>query len=291
MKDYIALTRPLQWAKNIFVFAPIFFSNHLFDIKALIPALYAFFAFCFVSSAIYCLNDIIDVEADRKHPEKCHRPIASGKVSLRCAWILFFLCCIVSFLIMCLSQELNGNVIGIIGLYLVLNIAYCFYLKQKAVLDVSIISVGFVLRVLAGSFATGIEASAWLILMTFLLALFLALTKRRNDFHIFVEKGIKPRKSITGYNAQFIDLSIVIAASVTMVCYIMYTMDDSVTSRFDTKYLYLTSFFVLAGLLRYLQNMLVYERSGNPSDLFIHDHFIHLCVIGWLVVFFFIIYM
>ena len=172
-----------------------------------------------------------------------------------------------------------------------MNFAYCLRLKQFAIIDVAIIAIGFVLRVLAGGFATDTWVSHWLVLMTFLLTLLLALTKRYDDFIIFEQTGSKPRISITGYNKAFIHEATAIVAAITMVCYIMYTMSEEVITRMGTRYLYLTSGWVLAGILRYLQNMIVYNQSGSPTRSLIKDHFIHLCVIGWIVSFFIIIYL
>jgi 4-hydroxybenzoate polyprenyltransferase len=172
-----------------------------------------------------------------------------------------------------------------------MNIAYCVRLKQYAILDVAIIAVGFVIRVLIGGFTTDLFVSGWLALMTFLLALFLAFAKRKDDYRIYELTGTMPRKSIAGYNAQFIDLSVTIVGTITMVCYIIYTMNEGVMDRFGSSYVYLTNFWVLAGLLRYLQNMLVYQRSGSPTKVLVKDRFIQVCIAGWIASFFAIIYL
>ena len=287
MTGIIRLLRPLQWIKNVFVLAPLFFSNNLLNWELLCPTLLVFVAFCLVSSSIYCFNDIYDVEADRKHPRKCNRPIASGAVSVRTGYITMVVCLLASLLLTILHSPLTTLTIA--G-YWLMNIAYCVKLKQYAIIDVFLIAMGFVLRVLIGGWAAGIFVSEWLVLMTFLLALFLAFAKRKDDYRIFEQTGIMPRKSIVGYNAQFIDLSVTIVATITMVCYIMYTMSDSVIERMGSHYLYLTSIWVLAGLLRHLQNMLVYQRSGSPTKALVKDHFIQLCIVGWIASFVFIIY-
>ena len=292
MIKYLKLIRTNQWIKNIFVFAPLFFSNNLFNINQLVATLLTFLSFCFISSSIYCLNDLHDIEADRLHPKKCKRPIASGAVSVRNGYIIMMLCALSSFGILAFvnSPELTKLCIIIAG-YWLMNIAYSLKLKHYAIIDVTIIAIGFVLRVLAGGFATDTWVSHWLVLMTFLLALFLAFTKRYDDFSIFEQTGAKPRVSITGYNKIFINEATAIVAAITMVCYIMYTMSEEVISRMGTRYVYLTSGWVLAGLLRYLQNMIVYNQSGSPTKSLIRDHFIHICVVGWLVSFFVIIYL
>ena len=171
-----------------------------------------------------------------------------------------------------------------------MNILYCVKLKQIAILDVSIIAIGFVMRVLAGGLAVDIWVSHWLVMMTFLVTLFLALSKRNDDYRIFEQTGIKPRVSITGYNKTFINEATAIVGAVTLVCYIMYTMSPEVIERMGTRYVYLTSGWVLAGLLRYLQNMIVFGLSGSPTKSLVKDHFVQFCILGWLASFFAIIY-
>ena len=292
MKHYIQLLRPLQWIKNAFVFAPVFFSTNLLKPKFFWPTLVVFASFCLISSAIYCFNDLRDVEADRLHPKKCKRPIASRAVSIRGGYIMMLLCTIGALLLIPLAQSPNTPYLYIIiGGYWLMNIAYCIRLKQIAILDVTIIAIGFVMRVLAGGAATDIWISHWLVLMTFLVTLFLAFTKRNDDYRLYEQTGQKPRVSITGYNKTFINEATAIIASITMVCYIMYTISPEVIARMGTRYVYLTSGWVLAGLLRYLQNMIVYGLSGSPTKSLVKDHFIQFCIIGWLASFFAIIYL
>lgn len=292
MYDIIRLLRPLQWFKNVFVLAPLFFSNNLLKGDLLCPTLIAFVAFCLVSSSIYCFNDIFDVESDRQHPRKSHRPIASGAVSVRTGYVLMLVCLIAGIALLNFRfSSSNLQISAILVGYWLMNIAYCVKLKQYAIIDVFLISAGFVLRVLIGGLAADIFVSEWLVLMTFLLALFLAFAKRKDDYRIFEQTGVMPRKSIVGYNAQFIDLSVTIVATITIVCYIIYTMSDNVVKRMGSRYLYLTSIWVIAGLLRHLQNMLVYQRSGSPTKALVKDHFIQLCIIGWIASFVAIIYL
>ena len=292
MKHYIQLLRPLQWIKNAFVFAPVFFSTNLLKKEFFWPTLVMFASFCLISSAIYCFNDLRDVEADRLHPKKCKRPIASGNVSIKGGYVMMILCTIGALLLIPLAQSPNTPYLYIIiGGYWLMNIAYCIRLKQIAILDVTIIAIGFVMRVLAGGAASNIWISHWLVLMTFLVTLFLAFTKRNDDYRLYEQTGQKPRVSITGYNKTFINEATAIIASITMVCYIMYTMSPEVIARMSTRYVYLTSGWVLAGLLRYLQNMIVYGLSGSPTKSLVKDHFIQLCIIGWVASFFAIIYL
>jgi len=286
------LLRPLQWLKNGFVFAPIFFSNNLLKWDLLWPTLVVFASFCLISSSIYCFNDLRDVEADRQHPKKCKRPIASGKVSVKGGYAMMVLSMVGAYMLLPFSNSVNIPYLYIIlAAYWLMNIAYCIKLKQYAILDVAIIAVGFVIRVLIGGVASNIWISHWLVMMTFLIALFLAFTKRNDDYRIYEQTGIKPRVSITGYNKTFINEATAIIASVTLVCYIMYTMSEEVIARMGTRYVYLTSGWVLAGMLRYLQNMIVYGLSGSPTKSLVKDHFIQFCILGWLASFFVIIYL
>ena len=289
---YIQLIRPLQWFKNVFVFAPIFFSTNLLKPEFFWPTLVVFTSFCLISSSIYCFNDLKDVEADRQHPKKCHRPIASGKVSVIGGYAMMILCAIGALAVLPLAQSQNTPYLyAIIIGYWLMNIGYCLKLKQFAILDVSIIAIGFVMRVLVGGIATDIYISHWLVMMTFLLATFLALTKRYDDYRIFEQSGTKPRISITGYNNTFINEATAIIVSVILVCYIMYSMSPEVIERFNNKYVYLTSGWVFLGVLRYLQNMIVFNRSSSPTKLLVNDHFIQFCILGWIASFFVIIYL
>lgn len=292
IRNIVLLLRPHQWLKNGFVFLPLFFSGQLFDTDALSATLLAFVAFCFVAAGVYCINDIVDVEADRRHPKKCRRPIASGAVSTAAGWALAAICLAASFATSFFIGEGSNKVAIAIGVYFVMNIAYCLKLKQIAIVDVFIISVGFVLRIFVGGFATGIYISHWIVLMTFLLALFLALAKRRDDVAIYEQTGVLPRKNVASYNLEFMNQAIGFVAAITMVCYIMYTVSSEVVARFQGggNYLYLTSIFVLAGIIRYLQITIVNVRSGSPTKVLIHDRFLQVCLAGWVVAFLIIIY-
>lgn len=289
---YIHLLRPLQWLKNGFVFAPIFFSSNLLKWDLFWPTLIVFMAFCLISSAIYCFNDLRDVEADRLHPKKRLRPIASGAVSIKSGYVMMIVCTIGAFALLPFAQSINTPYLYLIlATYWVMNMAYCLWLKQYALIDVTIIAIGFVMRVLIGGLTTDIWISHWLVLMTFLVTLFLAFTKRNDDYRIYEQTGLKPRVSITGYNKTFINEATAIIASMTLVCYIMYTMSEEVIARMGTRYVYLTSGWVLAGMLRYLQNMIVFGLSGSPTKSLVKDHFIQFCIVGWIASFFVIIYL
>ena len=174
--------------------------------------------------------------------------------------------------------------------YVLLNVAYCIWLKQFAIVDVCIIATGFVLRLLAGGFATDVVLSKWIVLMTFLLTLFLSFAKRRDDVIRMNETGEPPRKNTVRYNLTFINQAVTITATVTLVCYIMYTVSPDVGERVHTPYLYLTTVFVILGLLRYLQITVVDEKSGEPTKVMLRDRFMQAAVLLWALSFFVIIY-
>lgn len=294
MKNLFKLIRPHQWLKNVFCFLPLFFDGKAFEAVYLIPAIFAFVAFSLAASGIYCFNDIYDVEADRKHPNKCKRPIASGAITVQIGYIIMACCFALSILFTIIAPYHNNAlfmVLTIITFYIILNIAYCTLLKRKPIVDVFTISMGFVLRILVGGFATGIWMSHWIILMTFLLALFLAFAKRRDDVVIYEETGVKARPNVNRYNVAFMNQAIGIVASITMVCYIMYTVSPEVIERFGSPYLYATSVFVLAGIIRYLQVTIVDVKSGSPTMVLLKDRFIQACIVGWIIVFAILLYL
>lgn len=291
MKSFLLLLRPHQWAKNLFIFLPLFFDRHLADMEYLLPCIIAFFSYSFAASGIYCFNDIWDAEADRQHPKKCKRPIANGRISKGVGYAIAVGCVIISLILALI--KIGGDdyyLFAIICLYLLMNVAYCIKLKQIALVDVFVIAVGFVLRILAGGVTTNIWISQWIVLMTFLLALFLAFAKRRDDVVIYEDTGVKARRNVNRYNVQFMNQAISIVASITMVCYIMYTVSDEVVERMHTSYLYVTSIFVLAGIMRYLQLTIVDVKSGSPTKVLMTDRFIQCCVLGWVAAFFLILY-
>ena len=291
IKNTLRLIRPKQWIKNFFVFIPMFFAGELFDMHSLWMCAVTFMAFCFVASSIYCYNDIIDADADRRHPVKCHRPVASGAVSVRMAYTLMTLMvALAAGTALMLPPEVMPNVLAVVLFYYLLNLSYCSKLKQYAIVDVCIVAFGFVLRILAGGFATEVTPSNWLVIMTFLLTLFMSFAKRRDDVLRMNETGEAPRKNTVRYNLTFINQAITITASVTLVCYIMYTVSPEVTERFDTPYLYLTFVLVLLGLLRYIQIAVVDKKSGDPTKVILNDHFSQMIVVAWLLSFLLMIY-
>ena len=290
MKKTLLLIRPQQWIKNGFVLIPMFFGGRLLNADDAIASVVTFFAFSFVASAIYCFNDIIDVEADRRHPVKCHRPIASGAVSVPTAYALMVILTLLSALLLFFLPQRAGETAGIVAFYFLLNMAYCLWLKRHAIIDVCTVAFGFVLRILAGGMACDVAVSNWLVLMTFLLALFLSFAKRRDDVLRMNETGEPPRRNTIRYNLTFVNQAITVTGTVTLVCYIMYTVSPEVVSRFHAPYLYLTSIFVLVGLLRYMQLTVVDEVSGDPTKILLRDRFTQAIVVAWIMSFLLIIY-
>lgn len=292
MNNILKLIRPHQWLKNVFVLMPMFFGGSLLDPEDIRASVLTFLAYSFVASSVYCFNDINDVEADRRHPVKCKRPLASGAVSMGTAWMLMALMFVLAALMTALLGD-RGHILkvgGVLLFYYILNICYCAKLKQYAIVDVCIVAFGFVLRVLAGGFATDITLSKWLVLMTFLLTLFLSFAKRRDDVLRMNETGEPPRKNTIRYNLTFINQAITITASVTLVCYIMYTVSPEVVARLGSDLLYLTSVFVLLGLLRYMQITVVDKKSGDPTKIMLRDRFTQLVVVLWALTFLILIY-
>lgn len=290
MKKTLLLIRPQQWIKNGFVLIPMFFGGRLLNADDAIASVVTFFAFSFAASAIYCFNDIVDVDADRRHPVKCHRPIASGAVSVPTAYALMAVLVLLSALLLFFLPQRAGETAGIVAFYFLLNMAYCLWLKRHAIIDVCTVAFGFVLRILAGGMACNVAVSNWLVLMTFLLALFLSFAKRRDDVLRMNETGEPPRRNTIRYNITFVNQAITITGTVTLVCYIMYTVSPEVVSRFHAPYLYLTSIFVLVGLLRYMQLTVVDEVSGDPTKILLRDRFTQAIVVAWIMAFLLIIY-
>lgn len=290
MKNLIRLIRPHQWVKNLVVLLPVFFGGALLHIESVYAGLVTALCFSFAASSIYCLNDIVDVDDDRRHPVKCHRPMASGAISIAQGYILMFSMFVLSMLSTFLLYQSQLETASVILFYWLLNIAYCLKLKQYAIIDVCVVSFGFVLRILAGGYATSIHLSKWIVLMTFLLMLFLSFAKRRDDVVRMNETGHAPRQNTIRYNLTFINQAITITSSVTLVCYIMYTVSPETIHNFHTDYLYLTSVFVLVGLLRYIQIAVVDKRSGDPTKVMLHDRFMQFVVLAFGLAFLFIIY-
>ena len=276
-----------QYVKNLFIFLPLFFALKITDFYLLFNAVVAFFAFSLLASAVYIFNDLRDVEEDRLHPRKKHRPLASGAISKLSAMLIMAILLVAGFAVM---VALSPSAAAISALYVMTNVAYSVFLKRLAIVDISIIAIGFILRLFIGSVVTSIHLSGWIVIMTFLLALFMALAKRRDDLLIYLNTEKKVRKVIDGYNIQFLDTAMAIMAAVVIVAYTSYTLSPEVTARVDNEYLYLTSFFVILGIMRYLKLIFVMENSGSPTRILLKDGLIQLTLLGWIIVFIYMLY-
>ena len=283
----IKLMRPHQYIKNLFIFLPLFFAMKITNVGLLTNAAIAFIAFSLTASAVYALNDYCDIEEDRQHPKKKSRPLASGEINKPQAILIMVVMAVTGFSLMAMFSL---SAVDILAAYVVMNIAYSLCLKHIAILDVTIIAIGFILRLFIGSTVTGIPLSMWIVVMTFLLTLFMALAKRRDDVLIFKKTGKKMRKVIDGYSLQFLDMSMAIMASVVIVAYTIYTTSPEVVSRVHSEHFYLTALFVILGVLRYLQVAFVFKDSDSPTKIVLKDRFMQLVLLGWVITFAWILY-
>jgi len=290
MKYYIKLLRPKDWAKNLFLFIPSFFAGNFFISREILLLIGGFVTFCCFASSIYIINDYRDIEDDKKHPEKCKRPLASGMVKKNAAIIICILLIVVGALLG-YSVDHSFKFLFVIGIYFFMNLAYSFGLKNISILDILILASGFVLRVKGGAIITNTDTSHWLIIMTFLLALFMSIAKRRDDILLKISTGTDMRKSVKGYNLDFLNTMIGLFSAIIIVAYIMYTVDAETYQRLQAYRLYYTSLFVVAGIMRYLQITFVQQKSGSPTEILYKDRFIQLTIVLWVASFYVILYL
>lgn len=276
----LELLRIKHYIKNLFIFAPFFFSFS-FDMEEFFIVLLIFILFSSLASSIYIFNDIMDIKEDKNHPIKKLRALASGRVSIKNAKVLFILLALISFIG---SFLLNLKLFWIFLLYFGLNIAYSIKLKHIAIIDIFIIAIGFVLRLFAGASMLETHLSMWIIIVTFMLALFLGISKRRDDV-ILAINGKETRRNIDGYNFEFINATMVLMSAVVIVSYIFYTLSPSVIEKFHNENLYLTSLFVILGILRYMQITLVEQNSASPTELALTDKFLQITIVLWILSF------
>jgi decaprenyl-phosphate phosphoribosyltransferase len=286
MPPILTLLRPHQWIKNAFVVAPLFFTPQAVSAAALVHVALGVACFSAMSSAIYVLNDWCDREVDRKHPVKRLRPLAAGTVAQGTALALG-LCLALASSAVALIWLSRGFAV-VLAIYVLQNLAYNFWLKQIAILDVLCVAIGFVLRIYAGGELIGVTPTVWIVACTLLLALFLAFAKRRDDLVIGVND--EHRLSLSGYNLPFIDASLAIVLAALVVSYLLYTTQPENMARMHSDKLFLTAPFVIAGVLRYLQVTLVEHRSGSPTRLALSDRFLMLTILGWVATFTWLIY-
>lgn len=288
MRVLFDLIRIKHWVKNSFIFIPSFFAGNIFEEPVLINLSLGFLSFSLVASAVYIFNDYRDIEFDRNHPQKKSRPLAAGLVKKSTALIASVILFSSGIF---LAYYLGLNFLYVLLIYLTLNILYSLGLKSISILDIMIIASGFILRVVAGGMLAQVELSQWLLIMVFLLSLFIAFAKRLDDLLVYHAHGKKSRMLIEQYNLEFIYSGITMIAGVILVSYIMYTVSEAVITRLHSEHLYITSIFVIASILRYLQITLVEKNSGSPVKILFTDRFIIISILGWLITFFAIIYL
>lgn len=270
--------RPAQWTKNLILFAGLIFGGKLLDPASVLAAGLAFVVFCALSGVVYLVNDIRDADADRLHPTKSRRPIASGELSPASAWTAAV---ILAAAALATAWWLGHRFLVVAGAYLGLLTIYSTFLKHHAILDVLTIAGGFVLRAVAGTVVIHVAVSHWLLVLTLLLALFLALSKRRAELVTLVDGGSDHRRSLADYSPQFLDQLITITAASTLLAYAFYTISPETVARFGTDRLLFTLPFPLYGIFRYL--FLIHRRDGgaNPSETLLQDGPILACVALW----------
>ncbi len=280
--------RPQQWVKNGFVFAALIFSRHLTDWDHNWRVTFAAAAFCLISSAAYLLNDVLDATEDRNHPVKRLRPVASGRLGVKLAVttsVVLALCALAT------AWALDRKFLLTIALYAGLNLAYSWVLKRVMLLDVFVIAAGFVFRVIGGAVVIHVVVSSWLIVCTTLLALFLALSKRRHELVLLKSDASNHRSTLANYSPYFLDQLIAIVTASTVMSYALYTLSPDVQAKFPGKRLELTIPFVLFGIFRYLYLVHQNEEGGNPTKLVLTDPVLISLVLIWAASVIFIIYL
>ena len=276
--DWLVLLRPEQWVKNTLVFAALIFSRHLFIPESVARTLLAFVSFCLLASAAYVVNDVHDADKDRRHPLKSLRPIASGRISARGALASAAGLATVA---LSLGALLGVGFVMTAAAYAVLQLLYSFALKDVVILDAMAIATGFVLRAVAGGVVISVEVSPWLIICTFLLALFLGFSKRRHEVVLLEDQAGAHRGSLREYSPYFLDQMISVVTASTVVAYAIYTVSPEVREKLHTDQLYLTIPFVLYGIFRYLYLVHQREGGGNPTRELLTDRPLWVNVLLW----------
>lgn len=280
LSELLRLMRPYQWVKNLFVFTGLLFGHAWHDPHLVTQAVIAFIAFCLASSAIYTFNDIIDLEQDKQHPKKCHRPLASGQVSISTAILLAALLGVSGLV---LAYAASPVVFIILLGYALMNIAYSLRFKHVVILDVFIIATGFMLRILAGTLGIGIPPSQWLLLCGLMVTLFLGFTKRRAEIIALADDKTAHRKVLEHYSPVLLDKMIGITAAGLIMSYSLYTMNPDTIRIHGTPNLIYTVPFVMYGVFRYIYLLHHQSRGGDPSHDLVRDPHLFIVVGAWLV--------
>jgi decaprenyl-phosphate phosphoribosyltransferase len=283
----IRTVRPHQWVKNVFVLAPVVFAKEVFEVKLLENATSAFFVFCLLAGAVYAMNDLADIDADRLHPVKRYRPIPSGRVQPGVARALAAVLVIGSLV---WAYRLQPAFAAVAAIYFAQNVAYSFKLKHVAYLDVSFIAAGFVLRVMGGGYATQTPVSNYLLVCTALLALFLGFGKRRHELSAAVGKATLQRAALEQYSERGLDLALAITGLATVATYLVYTLDPRTEAFFRTATLWPSALFVLLGVGRFLQLVKSRPKSESPTQEMLRDGPFVAIVLFWVVLVMWVVY-
>lgn len=277
-----SLLRPSSWIKNLLVFAPIIFSFNLTNLELLINEALAFIGFCITASAMYIVNDLIDRNKDKLHPRKKHRPIASGAVKSKQAVLIAIILLILAAVI---SIQLNPNYLISLVIYLFVNLAYSLFLKRINLIEIFTVAIFFILRILAGCAAIEVLPSQWIIMVTFFIALFLTAIKRKSEIIILRENAFSHRSVLKHYTVDMLNVIIYITGTITILGYVLYTMDSRTIDIFSNSGLIYSSFFVALGLFRFIQlsSNGSYESEGDPTQLIFKDRFLQITIILWSV--------
>lgn len=291
MKMYFELLRIKSWVKNGFLFLPLVFALKLLDPDLFLSVVIAFFSFSFCSSFIYIINDVLDAQADALHPRKKNRPIPSGKISSQLALMIGVGCLAVSFGLV-FSFAISVFFSYVLLCYLFLNIAYVLVLKNIHLIELFVVAINFVLRVLAGCFVINVAPSNWILVVTFFLSLLLVLVKRRAELVVLGTNAAAHRKVLKYYSEGFLDKLILIAATITITAYILYSIDPKVTFLLKTNSLIYTSVFVVIGVFRFVQlsEGKEFDGEGDPTTLLFKDRFTQLILLAWLISLFLLLY-
>ena len=279
MWELFRALRPQQWIKNLFVYAPLIFSQNVLNQALVLRATLAFLAFCLISSAVYLLNDLRDIEEDRQHPLKAHRPLASGRLKRSTAVAALAIIAPAGFLVALL---VNRSFVFIALGYFALQIAYTLWLKHVVILDIFVVASGFLLRVVAGGFAIRVYLSSWLLICTTLLALFLAMGKRRHEIVLMEGRAASHRPILKEYNIYLLDQMISVVTASTLLAYCLYTISEETVAKFGTRNLIFTVPFVLYGIFRYLYLIHQKAEGGTPESLIIRDKPLLVAIALWI---------
>ena len=282
INNILKLLRVEQYTKNFFIFAPLFFSFQFSPINAY-NTIIAFILFSLTASSIYILNDICDVAEDKLHPDKKTRPIASQAIKVKDAYVI---CFTLIFFSLTSSYYININIFYILLIYFIINILYSIKLKYIPIIDIIIIGIGFILRLFVGGFAINEMITNWIIALTFILSIFIALAKRREDIQLLLD-GKETRRNVRFYNIEILNQSLKLLSVLIILIYLLFTLSPEVIIKFTDK-IYMTIIFVITGLYRYLYLTLVKNHSGDPTKIFLTDRILQTTIIAWLLSFYYI---